>query len=135
MLLFNTRRSGNNVKQFTTNLFTQSNYPNATIYTGPTQTPGSLPKVTYTWVTASGNQANGAPYMGQAAQRQMVVEALNSVIASNTDIRDEDNAFNLIATPAYPECIPAMITLNDDRGQTGFIVGDTPMQLLSLIHI
>ena len=129
MLLFNTRRSGNNVKQFTTNLFTQSNYPNASMYNGPTQTPGSLHEVSYTWVTASGNQANGAPYMGQAAQRQMVVEALNSVIATNTDIRDEDNAFNLIATPAYPECIPAMITLNDDRGQTGFIVGDTPMQL------
>jgi hypothetical protein len=131
MLLFNTRRSGNNVKRFTTNLFTQANYPNATPYTitGPTQTPGGLPEVSYTWVTASGNQANGAPYMGQAAQRQMVVEALNSVIASNTDIRDEDNAFNLIATPAYPECIPEMIILNDDRGQTGFVVGDTPMQL------
>jgi hypothetical protein len=35
----------------------------------------------------------------------------------------------LIASPNYPELQPNMIILNNDRGQTGFIVGDTPMRL------
>jgi len=37
--------------------------------------------------------------------------------------------FNLIVAPGYPELIPNMITLNDNRGDTAFIIGDTPMQL------
>jgi hypothetical protein len=50
-------------------------------------------------------------------------------VATNTDIRDEDNAFNLIAAPNYPELQPTMVALNADRGETAFIVGDTPMRL------
>ena len=118
MLLFNTRRSGNNVKQF------RSNYFNATAF--PDET---LPTIRSTWVSVSGLQSNGAPYMGRKAQRAMVVEALNAVLASNTAIRDEDNFFNLMATPNYPECQAAMIELNAARGETGYIIGDTPMRL------
>jgi hypothetical protein len=44
-------------------------------------------------------------------------------------IRDEDNAFNLIAAPNYPELQPNMVVLNNDRGDTGYILGDTPMRL------
>jgi hypothetical protein len=130
MLLFNTRRSGYNVKQFTTNYFTSANYPNAGAYDGgdPTDT-ANLPLVSYTWVTASGNQLNGSPYMGRQAQRNMVVEALRSVVDTNTDIRDEDNYFNLMATPYYPELQANMVALNNERGQTGYIIGDTPMRL------
>ena len=76
-----------------------------------------LPTYTSTWVTVSGNQTNGAPYMGRKAQRAMVVQSLNAAIATNTAIRDEDNFFNLLATPNYPELQPGMITLNNDRGQ------------------
>ena len=118
MLLFNTRRSGYNVKQFRINYFNSISFPDQSI---PTQTDA--------WVTVSGNQANGAPYMGRKAQRVMVVKALNAVIETNTAIRDEDNYFNLIATPNYPECQPTMVALNGDRGDTGYIVGDTPMRL------
>jgi hypothetical protein len=59
----------------------------------------------------------------------MVVQALRASIDTNTAIRDEDNFFNLIATPNYPELQANMIVLNADRGETGFIIGDTPMRL------
>lgn len=118
MLLFNTRRSGYNVKQYAVNYFNSNSFPDET-----------LPTVKSTWVTASGLQSNGAPYMGRKAQRAMVVQSLRAAIDSNTAIRDEDNFFNLLAAPNYPELQPNMIVLNNDRGETGFIVGDTPMRL------
>jgi len=130
MLLFNTRRSGYNVKRFATNYFTSASYPDAGLYDpgNPTNT-SNLPEYSYTWVSESGLRLDGSPYMGRQAQRQMVVKALKSAIETNQDIRDEDNAFNLMATPAYPECIPDMVVLNGDRGETTFIIGDTPMRL------
>jgi hypothetical protein len=67
--------------------------------------------------------------MSAAAQRNMVVESLRSVIDTNTDIRDEDNYFNLMAAPYYPELQPNMVVLNADRGETAYIIGDTPMRL------
>ena len=118
MLLFNTRRSGYNVKQFRVNYFNSARFPDQTI---PTQTDA--------WVTASGNKADGSPYMGRQAQRAMVVQSLRSAIDTNTDIRDEDNYFNLMATPNYPELQPNMVVLNADRGETGYIIGDTPLGL------
>jgi hypothetical protein len=118
MLLFNTRRSGYNVKQFRTNYFNSERFPDE-----------SLPGQKDAWVSVSGLQSNGAPYMGRKAQRAMVVQSFRAAIDSNGAIRDEDNAFNLIATPNYPELQPNMIVLNADRGETGFIVGDTPMRL------
>jgi hypothetical protein len=118
MLLFNTRRSGYNVKQYRSNYFNATRFPDE-----------ALPNQKDTWLTVSGLQSNGSPYMGRKAQRAMVVQAMRAVIDTNTAIRDEDNAFNLIAAPNYPELQPNMIVLNNDRGQTGFIIGDTPMRL------
>jgi hypothetical protein len=118
MLLFNTRRSGYNVKEFRTNYFNATNFPDE-----------ALPTEKDAWVSVSGLQSNGAPYMGRKAQRAMVVQALRASIDTNTAIRDEDNFFNLIATPNYPELQANMIVLNADRGETGFIIGDTPMRL------
>ena len=118
MLLFNTRRSGYNVKQYRANYFNNVRFPDTT-----------TPTITDTWLSVSGLQTNGAPYMGRKAQRAMVVKAMKAVIDTNSAIRDEDNAFNLIATPNYPELQPNMVVLNNDRGTTGFIVGDTPMRL------
>ena len=130
MLLFNTRRSGYNVKAFTTGYFTNANYPNAGPYDAgdPTNT-SNLPEFSYTWVSESGLQSNGSPYMGRQAQRAVVVKSLRSAIDTNTDIRDEDNFFNLMATPNYPELQPNMVVLNADRGETAYIIGDTPMRL------
>lgn len=118
MLLFNTRRSGYNVKQWRNNYFNATSFPDE-----------SLPTIRSTWVSASGLQSNGSPYMGRKAQRAMVVQAMRAVIDTNTAIRDEDNFFNLIAAPNYPELQPNMVVLNSDRGETGYILGDTPMRL------
>ena len=130
MLLFNTRRSGFNVKQFRTAYFNLARFPDAGEYDAmdPTNTD-NLPEFTYTWVSASGLDAKGVAYMGSFAQREMIVKALRSVVETNQDIRNENNSFNLMACPSYPELQPDMVTLNDDRGQTAFIIGDTPMKL------
>jgi len=130
MMLFNTRRSGYNVKQFRTNYFTSANYPNAGAYNpaAPTNT-ANLPLYSYTWVSVSGNNADGVAYMGRNAQRALVVQALRASIDTNTAIRDEDNYFNLMATPNYPELQPNMVVLNADRGETAYIIGDTPLGL------
>lgn len=117
-LLFNTRRSGYNVKQFRTNYFNLTSFPDAT-----------LPQETDAWVTVSGNMTNGAPYMGRKAQRSMVVQALKTTVDTNTDIREEDTFFNLMACPNYCELQPNMVTLNNDRGETSYIIGDTPLRL------
>jgi hypothetical protein len=118
MLLFNTRRSGYNVKQFRVNYFNGNSFPDQ-----------SLPEQTNAWVSISGNQANGSPYMGRKAQRAIVVKALRASIDTNTSIREEDNYFNLMATPNYPELQPNMIALNYDRDETCYIIGDTPLGL------
>jgi len=130
MMLFNTRRSGYNVKQFRTNYFTKTNYPNAGNYDAgaPTNT-ANLPSVSYTWVSASGLQSNGSPFMGRKAQRAMVVAAMRQAIDTNLALRDEDNFFNLMAAPNYPELQPNMVVLNSDRGETCYILGDTPLGL------
>ena len=67
--------------------------------------------------------------MGRKAQRNMVVEALKACIGTNQTIREEDNFFNLIAAPGYPELQPDMVALNNDRHNTAYIVGDTPLTL------
>ena len=118
MLLWNMRRSGYNVKQYRVNYFNADRFPNQV-----------LPTETDAWVTASGLESDGAMYAGRKAQRAMVVTAMRATIASNTAIRDEDNYFNLQACPNYPELQPDMVTLNSDRGETSYVIGDTPMRL------
>jgi hypothetical protein len=129
-LLFNTRRSGYNVKKFTTNYFTSAKYGEAGNYDDTDTTNiTNLPKVSYTWVSASGNKADGSPYMGRKAQRAMVVAAMKSTIDTSSELREEATSFNLIAAPGYPELQPNMVSLNNDRNETAYIVGDTPLRL------
>jgi hypothetical protein len=118
MLLFNTRRSGYNVKSY------QSDYFNATTFPDDT-----LPAVTSTWLTASGNKQDGSMYAGRLAQRQMVVEAMKAGIDTSQGAREDTAQYTLIASPAYPELIPNMIALSNERNNTLFVVGDTPMRL------
>jgi hypothetical protein len=124
MLLFNTRRSGYNVKEFTTYLDEQ-NFPDIPSWI-PDQT---YPAVSTTWLTASGNKDNGAMWSGRQAQRQLIVEALKAGIDTSIAAREEQNQFNLIATPAYPELTQNMIALSNERNNTLFVVADTPMRL------
>ena len=155
MLLFNTRRSGFNVKSFQVNYFNGTDFSvdaysntttyaindfvlyNGTLYVCKAPTTGNLPtNATYwnvvetnSWVTASGTKNNGSPYMGRQAQRALIVAALKSGLDSNVDVREEQRQFNLIACPQYPELIPNMVELNNDRNNTAFVIGDTPLRL------
>ena len=115
-LLFNTRRSGYNVKRFDSTYFATAANP-----------PAELGA----WVSASGIDADGVPYFGHKAQRNTIVEALKASVASSTALREEQTQFNLIVCPGYPELIQDMITLNNDRLQTAFIIGDSPLELAS----
>lgn len=118
ILLFNTRRSGYNVKSFQVDYFNSASFPDSV-----------LPTVTNAWVTASGNKADGSAYMGRQAQRSIIVEALKSAIDSSSQLREEINGFNLIACPQYPELAPNMVALNNERNNTAFSIIDTPLRL------
>jgi hypothetical protein len=155
MLLFNTRRSGFNVKSFQVNYFNATDFAfdsysattayvigdrvlfNGVLYVAIAATTGNAPTntsfwttlQTNTWLTVSGNRADGSPYMGRQAVRQIVVAAMKSAIDTQDTLREEQVEFNLIACPQYPELIPNMVALNNERSNTGFVVGDTPLRL------
>ena len=116
-ILWNTRRSGYTVKEF------KLNYFNALAFTGV------LPTEKGTWVNASGLKDNGEANMGRLAQRSIVIKAMKAAIDTNTDIREEQRVFNLMATPGYPELMVNMVALNNERNNTAFIVGDSPLRL------
>ncbi len=120
MLLFNTRRSSFNVKQYRRNYFNSSDFPGVI-----------LPIETDAWVSASGFRENGHAFFGRKAQRSVVTAALRRAIDTNTEVREEQREFNLIAAPGYPELIPNMVQLNNDRKQTAFVVGDSSMRIAS----
>jgi hypothetical protein len=67
--------------------------------------------------------------MGRQAQRRMITAAMQAALTASTEIREDQYQFNLIAAPGYPELIDEMVALNNDRAQTAFVVGDTPMRL------
>ena len=123
MLLFNTRRSGFNVKKF------MRNYVN--VNESNTRFPESMSAYyPHRWKTESANQVNGAGTFGRKAQRAVVVQQLQAMLNSNDAIRDDaSRLFNLMACPAYPELIGEMVTLNYDRGLTAFVIGDAPFRL------
>ena len=128
MLLWNLRKSGFNVKRF------ERTYVDTTaknVRQGGVDAGASMASYyPHRWVTDSGNQEDGAGSFGRHAQRKSVVQALQALVNSNQDIRDEESRqFNLMAAPGYPELIGEMITLNYDRRLTGFVVGDTPFRL------
>lgn len=121
MLLFNTRFSTLNVKQWV------NNHTDDGVLVGGAGTSNIA--TSDRWVSASGLEPNGAPYMGRKAQRRMVVQGMQEVFASSEDIRSEFIFFNLIACPGYVDTIDEMITLNVDIKEVAFIVGDTPARL------
>ena len=124
MLLWNLRRSGFNVKRF------ERNYIDTTSENKRQSDESMENYYPHRWVTESGNQADGSGSFGRKAQRKVVVQALQAVVNSNDDIRDDESRlFNLMATPGYPELIGEMISLNYDRGLTAFILGDSPFRL------
>ena len=124
MKLWNTRRSGFNVKKYV------SGYININT-TNPRQSDASMASYAPDrWVSQNAVAADGGPQFGRLGQRAQVVEAFKALIDANQTIRDNDTlGFNLMATPGYPEAIQNMIGLNTDRGITAFVIGDTPFRL------
>lgn len=127
ILLFNTRRSGYNVKRYVGNYYNDVSFPD--VGTNPIGLPTTLPTESGAWVSSSGLNADGSMKAGTAAQRAIVVAAMQSALDSNVEIREDLYQFNLLCAPGYPELIDNLVTLNTDRGETGFIIGDTPMTL------
>jgi hypothetical protein len=129
MLLWNTRRSSFNVKQF------KQNYVDLTVRNYRQSAPAGVSQTTYyphRWVSIAANQENGAGTFGRKAQRAIVVQSIQSLINSNQAIRDEDSLlYNLLACPGYPEAVNELIALNYDRALASFIVADTPARLSS----
>ena len=129
MLLWNTRRSTFNVKQF------KQNYVDLTVRNYRQSSPAGVSQATYyphRWVSIAANQPNGTGTFGRKAQRAVVVQALQAMINSNQAIRDEDSVlYNLLACPGYPEAVNELIALNYDRALASFIVADTPARLPS----
>lgn len=124
MLLWNLRRSGFNVKEF------RHNYVNVTADNERVNGESMADYYPHRWVTISSNQDNGAGSFGRHAQRKVVVKALQGLVNSSQELRDEERrVFNLIACPGYPELIGELTNLNYDRGITAFVVGDTPARL------
>ena len=126
MLLWNTRRSGGNVKKY------RVGYIDTTA-DNPRQNDASMEAYwPDRWTTASPNNEDGSGSFGRKAQRSTVVAALKSVIDTSEEARDEERRnYNLIACPGYPETLSNLINLNLDRKVTAFVVGDTPLRLKS----
>lgn len=119
-LLWNTRYSTNNVKEWAEPFVTE----------GVKASPDNTNNMSRgRWVTKSGNDATGNPYMGAAAQQIVIVRAIQAAIMSNEDIRAEDLYFNLIAAPGFVEAMDELLVLNEDRKETAFVLGDTPFTL------
>ena len=124
MLLWNTRRSGFNVRKFV------RNYVDQTADNPRAGDEAMTNYYTHRWVTESGNQADGSGSFGRKAQRKVVVQALQAMVNGNQEIRDDESRlFNVMATPGYAELIGEMVSLNFDRGLSAFVVGDTPFRL------
>jgi hypothetical protein len=126
MMLWNTRRSGFNIKQYKKD------------YINTSDTNPRMDDIAMTgyfanrWVSVSGQDLNQVAHMGRKAQRAYVVGQLKVAINTNQRILDEDNIFfNLIAAPGYPELISDMVNLNSTRNGTALVVGDTPLRLES----
>lgn len=132
MLLFNTRISSNNVKEWNSNYFGAGGY-SATDYTKQTYTVGSatFPVLSSKgrWVSISGNAEDGNPYMGRKAVRSQIVKSMKAAIANCADILSEDNNFTLITCPGYVELISDMVSISNDKNNQVFVIGDTPARL------
>lgn len=135
ILLFNTRASTFNVKEWRPNHFAE--FVGKSIAPGVQYSVGAVnfPVNTITaanqgrWVSISGLKPDGSPYMGRKAQREVIIKSLQETINTNQDIRSESVFFNLLACPGYPEVLDELATLNLDKKEIAFIVGDTPARL------
>jgi hypothetical protein len=127
ILLFNTRFSTNNVKEYRKNPFVGLATSDGKYKVGAFE--GQLTSKLGRWVSASGNAVDGSGLFGAKAQRAMVVKALASAIVSNEEIRSQDYDFFFATCPGYPEVDDELINLNIDKKEMFEIISDTPKSL------
>ena len=125
MILFNTRFSTNNVKQYKKNPFESYTY-NKALYPADATTAR--------WISASGNALNGAGLFGSKAQRKLVVDALSGAINSSQELQSINYDFFYATCPGYPEVDDALINLNSDKKDMFYIVSDTPKTLAPTVR-
>jgi len=123
-LLWNLRRSGFNVKKFV------KNYVDTTDYNVRQANESQALYYPNAWVSQAANTVQGVGQFGRHAQRAVVLQALKALIEGNQQIRDTDSkGFNLISCPGYLETLSDLIALNTDRGESAFIIADSPARL------
>lgn len=120
ILLFNTRRSSYNVKEYTAERFNITDFPLEV-----------MPDNISSWVSVSGAKSNGVPYFGRKAVRNMIVDAMRGAIDVSDELREDSRFFNLLCCPGYPELTQNLVSLNTARRETAFVIVDTPMGLAS----
>ena len=79
------------------------------------------------WRNGASNHADGSGAFGRFAQRKIIATALQAT-ASDTDNLDENLSYSLIAAPGYPELADEMVTMNNNRGNTAFVIIDSPLR-------
>jgi len=136
--LFNTRRSGFNVKQYHKGYIdVNQNGGINPVFNGEIMNGHRLDNGTYVqpyftdrWVTATAKNEDGSGKFGRFAQRGIVVKALKSLVDTTTALRDTETLiYSLLACPGYPELIQNLVDLNDETAQLSLVVGDTPLRL------
>ena len=134
MLLWNTRRSGFNVKKFvrghidvTANSGKNTRFGDEAMVNSLT---GAAIYATNRWIGWNTTNEDGSGVFGRHAQRKTVVQAMKAAVDTNDALRDEETRnFTLLSAPGYPELATNLVSLNIDRGITGFVVADTPFRL------
>lgn len=128
IILFNTRFSTNNVKEYKSNAFEGLFDENGDYVVGGYE--GNMTdKSTARWVSASGNAEDGSGLFGHKAQRKMVVNAMAGAVKANEDIRTYDYDFFFATCPGYPELDDELISLNKEKKEMFEIVTDCPARL------
>ena len=91
--LYNTRRSGYNVKEYKNSYITTTKYPGSgSSGLGNIRFNSNESVSTYypdRWVTKSSNNADGSGSFGRKSQRKVIVEQLKSEIDTNQAIRED----------------------------------------------
>jgi hypothetical protein len=103
-------------------------YPNGMIVVNMAQSANTVRQWNGSaWRNAAPNHADGSGRFGRYAQRAVIAQAMQAA-TSGTDLRDEQYTFSLLCAPNYPELTDELVALNSDRGETAFIIIDTPLR-------
>lgn len=81
------------------------------------------------WRNAARNHADGRGSFGYYAQKRFIADAMQAALNSSQEAQEPAYAFNLLCAPGFPELTGELQNLNTNRGETGFIIVDTPMGL------